>query len=180
MGPSILSILSSPLVGVVLLLVGLALAAWGARALSDRRREGAVGRLVAIDAGAPAVLASARYRLRGRPDALRQASDGRLVPVEVKSRRTPPSGPTRSHLVQVWAYCLLVEESTGRPPPIGLLRYADGEVRVRWDARARSELLALRAELAQPYDGRANPSPGRCARCRWVGVCDARALGAVG
>jgi CRISPR-associated exonuclease Cas4 len=169
------SVLGPPLAGLVLLLVGLALAAWGARALSDRRREAALGRLVAVDAGAPALLRSYRYRLQGRPDALRRSADGTVVPVELKSRATPRGGPARSHLVQVWAYCLLVEESTGRAPPFGVLRYADGEFRVRWDAAARTELLALRAELARPYDGRASPAPGKCARCPWVGVCDARA-----
>ena len=169
------SILTSPWAGLALLLAGLALAAWGARALSARRPDRALGRLVAVDAGAPAVLRSPRYRIQGRPDALRQASDGTVVPIEVKSRATPRGGPTRSHVVQVWAYCLLVEEGTGRPPAFGVLRYADGEFRVRWDAVARQELLALRAELARPYDGRASPSPGKCARCPWVAVCDARA-----
>ncbi|MGD0250795.1 MAG: PD-(D/E)XK nuclease family protein [Thermoplasmata archaeon] len=161
--------------GLFLLLMGLALTIWAARALSARRQDSALGRLVAVDAGAPATLRSYRYRIQGRPDSLRETSDGSLIPVEVKSRGSPRGGPVRSHLVQVWAYCLLVEESTGRAPPFGILRYADAEFRVRWDAPARQELLAIRAELARPYDGRANPSPARCARCPWVAVCDARA-----
>ncbi len=177
MGPFVLSLLGSPLGGVVLLLVGLFLAGWGARALSDRRRDGRLGKLVAVDAGSPVLLRSDRYRLQGRPDVLRRTSDGTVVPVEVKSRRSPRGGPSYSHLVQVWAYCLLVEETTGRTPPFGILRYADGEFRVRWDDPARKELLALREEVARPYDGRANPSPERCARCRWVEVCDVRARG---
>jgi CRISPR-associated exonuclease Cas4 len=171
----VLPILSSPLAGAVLLLIGLGLAVWGARALSARRQDAALGRLVAVDAGASAVLRSYRYRIQGRPDALRQATDGTVIPVEVKSRATPRGGPAHSHLVQVWAYCLLVEESTGRAPTFGVLRYSDGEFRVRWDGAARQELLAIRAELARPYDGRANPSPGKCRRCPWVAACDARA-----
>jgi CRISPR-associated exonuclease Cas4 len=169
------SFLTSPLVGLGVVVLGLGIAAWGLRALSDRRRDLALGRLVAVDAGAAATLRSYRYRIQGRPDALRRRADGTVVPVEVKSRGTPRSGPTPSHQVQVWAYCLLVEETTGRPPPFGILRYADGEFRVRWDAAARQELLAIRAQLAGPYDGRASPSPGKCARCRWVTGCDARA-----
>jgi CRISPR-associated exonuclease Cas4 len=169
------SVSDPELVAVALVLVGLGLAAWGARSLADRRKESALGPLVAVDAGAPATLRSERYRIQGRPDALRRLDDGRLVPVELKSRASPPQGPTRSHLVQVWAYCLLIEETTGRAPPFGVLRYADAEYRVRWDASARTELLAIRAELDRPYDGRANPSPARCARCPWVGGCDVRA-----
>lgn len=166
--------LNGPTVAVVLVLLGLLLAAWAVRSLSARRRDRALGALVAADAGSPAVLRSYRYRIQGRPDELRRTPAGRLVPVELKSRTAPPTGPPRSHLVQVGAYSLLVEEVTGRPPPFAVLRYADREIRVRWDAPARAELLALRRELERPYDGRANPSPGRCARCPWVGVCDVR------
>lgn len=168
--------LTSPtvLAGVVVV-VGLALAAWALRALSQRQNDALRGQLIAIDAGRPATLKSERYRLIGRPDELRRLSDGRVVPVELKSRSTPARGPTSSHVAQVRAYCLLVEETTGVAPPYGLLRYSDGEFRVRWDDRAREELLAVRAELLAPYDGRATPSRARCSRCPWAGVCDARA-----
>ena len=169
--------LTSPalLAGIIVAVSGLALAAWALRALSQRRTETHQGQLVAVDAGRPVTLRSERYRLVGRPDELRRLSDGRLVPVELKSRSTPPRGPAPSHVVQVRAYCLLVEEATGLLPPYGVLRYSDGEFRVRWDQRARDELLAVRSELLRPYDGHATPSRARCARCPWVRVCDARA-----
>lgn len=156
--------------------IGIGVCASAARALLARRHDRALGSLVAIDAGAPALLRSNRYRLSGRPDVLRRGSDGRVIPVELKSRATPARGPPRSHVVQVRVYCLLVEEATGVAPPFGVLRYSDGgEFRIRWDALARSELLALRAELDRPYDGRATPSRTKCAACPWWTVCDARA-----
>ncbi len=118
-------------------------------------------------------LSSPRFRIVGRPDELRVIPDGRWVPVELKSRSTPRSGPPLSHLVQVAAYCLLVEETTGRAPPYGLLRYGDGgELRIDWTPELRQRLLDLRRELALPYDGRALPSPGRCSRCAWRWACD--------
>ena len=169
------SLTGTTAVAAVVLVVGSALAVWATRVLAERRQDARRGTLIAVDAGRPATLRSERYRLVGRPDELRRRPDGQVVPVEFKSRATPPRGPTPSHVVQVRAYCLLVEEATGRSPPYGVLRYSDGEFRVRWDERARHELLALRAELLSPYDGRATPSPARCARCPWVGVCDARA-----
>lgn len=159
----------------VVAVVGVALAAWALRALSRRRDDSAGGRLVAVDAGRPVTLRSDRYGLVGRPDELRHLRDGRVIPVELKSRATPPRGPTPSHVVQVRAYCLLVEETTGVAPPYGVLRYSDGEFRIRWDDRARHELLSVRAELLRPYDGRATPSHVRCARCPWFLVCDVRA-----
>jgi CRISPR-associated exonuclease Cas4 len=164
----------SLLVGGVVAVAGLVLVAWALRALSERRRDNARGLLVAVDAGRPVTLRSDRYRLVGRPDELRRRRDGRVVPVELKSRSAPGNGPARSHAVQLWAYCLLVEEATGVPPPYGVLRYSDSEFRLRWDAEARRELLAVRSEIDRPYDGRATPSRARCARCPWVTGCDAR------
>ena len=168
--------LTSPVaLAAIAALAGLGLSVWALRALSQRREENLRGRLVAVDAGRPATLRSERYRLVGRPDELRRLPDGGVVPVELKSRSAPAGGPSPSHVVQVRAYCLLVEETTGVSPPYGILRYSDGEFRVRWDDRSRGELLAVRAELLSPYDGRATPSRARCLRCPWVGVCDARA-----
>ncbi|HXW67016.1 MAG TPA: PD-(D/E)XK nuclease family protein [Thermoplasmata archaeon] len=159
-------------------LAGLALAITAARALAARRREAAVGALVAIDAGAALTLRSPRYRLAGRPDEIRRLPDGRLVPIELKTRDAPARGPPPSHRVQLEAYLLLIEETTGRPPPYGLLRYGDGqEFRLPWTPIARAEVVRLRAALAEPYDGRATPSPAKCARCGWREVCDARAPG---
>jgi CRISPR-associated exonuclease Cas4 len=164
------------LAALAVLLAGAVVASAAVRSLLARHRDAALGSLVAIDAGAPMTLRSARYRLSGRPDLLRRLPDGRLVPIEIKSRPSPPAGPLPSHRVQVAVYCLLVEESTGVAPPFGVVRYSDGaEFRLRWDAVARANLLALRAEVDRPYDGRATPSYAKCARCGWRAVCDARA-----
>lgn len=158
------------------MVVGLGLFAGAARALLARGHDRRLGALVAVDAGDAVLLRSPRYRLSGRPDMLRRGRDGRTIPIELKSRPTPPRGPPPSHRAQVAAYCLLVEEATGVSPPFGVLRYSDGgEFRVPWDRPARAELLRLRAELDRPYDGRATPSPAKCAGCPWRAVCDARA-----
>lgn len=163
------------LVALAIVATGAALAWAAARSLLARRRESRLGPIVAADAGAPMTLRSARYRLSGRPDLVRRLPDGRLVPIEIKSRAPPPAGPLPSHRVQVAAYCLLIEEATGRSPPFGIVRYGDGsEFEVRWDAAARARLLALRAEIDRPYDGRATPSAAKCGRCGWRTVCDAR------
>jgi CRISPR-associated exonuclease Cas4 len=159
-----------------LLLLGAAIVAAAVRALLARRREAALGALVAVDAGAPMTLHSTRYRISGRPDLVRRLPDGRRVPIELKSRPAPPAGPRPSHRIQVAVYCLLLEESSGVAPPFGVVRYGDGvEFRIPWNAAARAEILRLRAELDRPYDGRATPSAAKCARCGWRAVCDVRA-----
>jgi CRISPR-associated exonuclease Cas4 len=151
----------------------------GVGALVRTRQQRRAGRLLRADLPYEPgrLLRSPRYHLSGRPDELRELRDGRWVPVEIKSRSTPSGGPPASHRVQLAAYCLLVEETTGRSPPFGLLRYGDGgEFRIEWTPALRQELLALRRELAGPYDGRARPSPGRCSRCTWRVSCDRAAL----
>ncbi len=163
-------------VGLVLTFVVLATVSGAVllRLLKDRR----LGRFVSADDGhaTPVTLRSERLRLSGRPDELRRHRDGSLVPVEFKSRERPAHGPADSHVVQVEAYCLLIEEETGAPPPFGVLRYRAGaEVRVPWNDAARTEVGRLIGEVREPYDGRASPSPRKCARCRWYDGCDVRA-----
>ncbi len=160
---------------LALVVGGVAVALLAGRALARRRAERRHGRLESVDLGGGREVASARWRLVGRPDAIRRTRDGRAVPVEVKSRPAPRGGPAYSHLVQVWAYCLLLEDAEGRAPPMGVLRYADREFEVPWDHAARSELLRLRRAIDARYDGRATPSPAKCAHCPWRLGCDARA-----
>lgn len=137
----------------------------------DRAPGGAVTPTIARIASVP-TLVSARYRLRGRPDELRRASDGRLIPVEIKSALTPRGGPQASHRAQLLAYCLLVEEQTHLPPPYGILCYGDGrEFRITWDAAARAEVLAGLARLGGLYMGEADPSPVKCLRCGFRSLC---------
>ncbi len=156
-------------------LLGVVLLAGALVGLRRRARERRAGALVRVETDGPALLRSERYRLVGRPDELRAQPDGALVPVELKRRPLPRGGAFYSHTVQLWGYCLLVEEATGRSPPFALLRYRDGEVIVPWNAAARQALLALRRDALRPYDGRADPSPGKCARCVWAPRCDASA-----
>ena len=154
----------------------LAAALWSIWEWSRSRRY---GRLLAVDPGSGrgVTLRSSRWRLSGTPDELRQRSDGRVVPVEWKRRVSPERGPFPSHVAQVWAYCLLVEENYGSPPPYGVLRYGDGvEFEVPWDSGTRRELLQLRRAMTLRYRGEATPSPGRCRGCRFRLGCDARAL----
>jgi CRISPR-associated exonuclease Cas4 len=157
----------------VLMLAGGGAALWGSH--QQRRSGGLLGTDLPSRRGTR--LRSSRLRIAGRPDELRVLRDGRWVPVELKSRSTPRPGPPPSHRVQIGVYCLLVEETTGRPPPYGVLRYGDGaEFRIEWTPEFRNQILDLRREIAAPYDGRALPSPARCSRCAWRLSCDRAAV----
>ena len=121
-------------------------------------------------------LFSARYGLTGTPDYIVSTPRG-LVPVEVKPTRAD-SEPRESHLLQVLAYCLLLEETEGKKPPYGLLRYSTDTFKVDYNSQTRAHLLEAmeqlrRTALEEEWQvGRNHDVPGRCRACGYRGVCD--------
>jgi CRISPR-associated exonuclease Cas4 len=140
------------------------------------------GRLVYADTTrwrrAERPLFSRTHRLTGRPDYL--VGRGReVIPVEVKSRRAPAGGPYTAHILQLAAYCLLVEEAYQRPPPYGLILYADdaGDVyKIDYTPALKEELLAyldeMRLALAEGDAPRDHDQVARCRACGYRGACD--------
>ncbi len=112
------------ILGVVFLL---ALLVW-AHACRRILQSGVSGRVVYQDTDRRRAierpLVSFRYGLNGKPDYLVQPAGG-LIPVELKSRGCPPSGPHVSEAAQLTAYCVLVEDSLGETPSHGIIQYAD-------------------------------------------------------
>jgi CRISPR-associated exonuclease Cas4 len=127
-------------------------------------------------------LLSRRFGLVGRPDYLVQVAAGGktiTVPVEVKSRKRPRTLP-EGHLLQLAAYCLLVEDRFQTPPPYGLLRYADATVKIPFTPQLRSQLLqtveAMRQAQSAPEVARNHKEPNRCRRCGYQLGCGTQAL----
>ena len=138
------------------------------------------GRVIYADTGAwnrcDKPLFSGRHLLTGRPDYL--VDDGRTqIPVEVKSTVCPPS-PYRSHVLQLAAYCLLVEGEVGRPPPCGIIKYHDQAYAVEYTEQLRAQLLSVLAEMRQDLaaddvdPNHANPN--RCRSCGYRDECEER------
>ena len=125
-------------------------------------------------------LVSETLELVGRPDYLIE-SEGGVVPVEVKSANCPANGrPYDSHLAQLAAYCLLVEDVLGATVPYGLVKYRDREVRVEYTDEMREQALALIDDMKEAmYDysveglevHRSHDEPRRCAACSLRDVC---------
>ncbi len=114
-------------------------------------------------------LVSRRYNLTGRPDYLVRTKEG-IVPVEVKSTRTPAGGrPYDSHVMQLAAYCLLAEDVLGARVPYGIIRYADDEVTVDYTPELRDELLTLLEEMREAREAadvhRSHDDWRRCKGC---------------
>jgi CRISPR-associated exonuclease Cas4 len=149
------------------------------RSGTARRETGlGVGRVTYVDTGAwdrcERPLFSSRHALTGRPDYLVRLREG-VVPVEVKSG-TAPRQPYRAHILQLAAYCILVEEQEGRAPPHGIIKYADRAFEVDYTPGLRAELLdtldAIRRNLHARDVDRDHDEPARCQGCGYRGRCD--------
>jgi len=163
---------------LILLALGLLMLWLGRR---KRARSGLPqGRVIYADTGGwdrlDRPLFSHELLLTGKPDYL--VADGAdLIPVEVKSNRAP-NQPYQSHLLQLAAYCLLVEECYGRKPPYGIIKYADRAFEVDYAPGLEQELLAtldhMRADLADGGASRNHDEPHRCRACGHRSRCDQR------
>jgi CRISPR-associated exonuclease Cas4 len=133
------------------------------------------GRLIYADTGQWSEVAqpyfSKQHRLTGKPDYLVDTGDG-LVPVEVKHTAAPQGGQAyESHVMQLAAYCLLVEESHGNRPPYGLIRYVDATVQIEYTPALRQHVLDLLEDMrASCKLQEVKRSHGDRTRCRACGV----------
>ncbi len=93
------------------------------------------------------ILEAKSLRLYGKPDYIIQNSDG-LIPVEVKTGRTPQREPYLNHIMQLMAYCYLTEETYGKRPRGGILKYPDKEYKLQYtDAAKKSVEIAVKEIL---------------------------------
>lgn len=127
------------------------------------------------------LLESPSLGVRGQLDAVRRR-DGRWIPYEHKRGRAcrddgGKPGPWPSDKVQLAAYAMLLEESTGQAITEGRVRYHADKVTVRVpiDEGARDEVRAaikrareLRSQIERPP---LSPDERRCARCSLAPVC---------
>lgn len=119
-------------------------------------------------------LFSQELGLTGKPDYLVE-QNGRIIPVEVKTGRTPEA-PYDSHIFQVAAYCLLVEKTYGKRPPYGIIHYSNRDFAVDYTPLLESSLLDLLAELGRDETRtniqRSHDDAARCRKCGFRKVCD--------
>lgn len=112
--------------------------------------------------------------LTGKPDYLVE-ENGKVIPVEVKSGWAPPE-PHEGHIYQLLAYCLLVERTTGKRPPYGILRYRNRSFAVDYTREAERELIRLLDEMHEASyareQHRSHEDPPRCLRCGYRSNCE--------
>lgn len=169
-----------PLV-LVLFLLFLAAALWF-RGREMRQESGLpAGNVIYTDTGAwrpnSDVLHAAGLRLVGKPDYLVEQNDGTIIPVEIKSSLAPDT-PWEGQVLQLAAYCLLVEENYGVRPPYGILQYKDRAFAVDYTGELEADLLDvlddMRAAREEDDPEPDHDDPRRCRACGVRAACDHR------
>ena len=112
--------------------------------------------------------------LVGKPDYLVE-SEGSIIPVEVKSSWAPPS-PRDGHILQLAAYCYLVEQTTGKRPPYGLLHYRNRTFSIEFtpglEENLKGMLETIHGEERKKNVARSHEFANRCAACGYKSICD--------
>ncbi|MCA9983630.1 MAG: Dna2/Cas4 domain-containing protein [Anaerolineales bacterium] len=115
--------------------------------------------------------------LVGKPDYIVEQEDGLLIPVEVKSAPAPRA-PRESHVLQLAAYCLLVESNFGVRPTHGILQYQDQAFAIDFSEELEEDLLDILAEMQQDKRARDvdrdHEDWRRCSRCGLRQSCNQR------
>lgn len=134
------------------------------------------GKIEYIDMDESKVFKSDKYGLSGRPDYIIKIDD-KVIPVEEKLGRTP-RGPLFSHILQIAAYCLLIEETSGTRPPYGLLKYPEHEHEIEYNDDLKKVLLEKLAEMRKSLETgnvhRNHDRPGKCRSCSRREICPER------
>jgi CRISPR-associated exonuclease Cas4 len=166
-------------VALLLLAIGVILLAASSRLV--RKTGMPRGQIAYADASGQAQepFISKRLLMAGKPDYLMKDRNGDLIPVEVKSSNAPRAGrPYESHLMQLAAYFLLLEDVLERPVPYGLIRYRNRTLRVANTDELRARLMDVIAQMrrlmARDVARRNHNRPQRCSRCSVAHACDER------
>ena len=113
--------------------------------------------------------------LRGRPDQI-VIIEGEFIPVEQKTGKVPKK-PHASHRLQLLAYISLVETSTKKSPPYGVLRYGDEDVhQVFWDQYSKQHLqdsiIEVQRLMVEGGAKRNHEREGKCRNCSRRYACN--------
>jgi CRISPR-associated exonuclease Cas4 len=117
-----------------------------------------------------------RFGLIGRPDYLIKRNDV-VIPVEVKSGRVH-SHPHPGDVMQLAAYCLLMEGYFGIRPPHGVLRYANQTFQIDFTPSIENKLMDVIADLRRSDHfrtvNRSHEISAKCAGCGYRSLCKQR------
>lgn len=134
------------------------------------------GELVYEDAdGQGEPLSSSAHPLAGKPDYVVKLPDGRPVPIELKPGVHDATAPYSNHIIQVAAYCLILEDYFEQAPTHGILRYADREFTVEYTPALKKKVIRLLTEMAKCSEKESPPLTKqrvtKCRACTFQPIC---------
>ena len=92
--------------------------------------------------------------------------DAYYVPVEQKTSNI--TKPAFSHVIQVTAYCMIVEDLKGMYPPYGILKYKKHEFKIPYEKRWKNLVLKLRDDLASDRQrNKAHRNHNKVFKCKY-------------
>jgi CRISPR-associated exonuclease Cas4 len=134
--------------GLALALLALFVALWARDLWADTGLP--AGKVMYSDTGTwypqNSPLIDRRLGLAGKPDYLVEEAGGQIIPVEVKSRNAPKK-PLQGHVMQLAAYCALVESAYQVRPAYGILQYADRAFSIAFTSELEQDLHYLLNEM---------------------------------
>ncbi len=123
----------------------------------------------------PKPLYAPELELVGKPDYIVKDERGCVIPLEFKSGNAP-THPWDSHIVQLSAYCYLIERHFSQRPPYGIIRYQNKSFTIPYTAELESQLLTVIQEMRMvertQSAQRSHNQPARCRGCGYSQICD--------
>ena len=115
-----------------------------------------------------------KYPLSGKPDYVILSPEGAPIPVELKLS-SDAQEPQRSHIMQLAAYFVILEDLYETPPPYGLLRYAGHEFTIQNTESLKRKVLRRLVEMEQCDEGRppalTRQTASKCRVCPFQPIC---------
>lgn len=171
-------------IGLLLISLTLFLMLWNERRAQTRRlieeHERALdlpeGELVYEDIdGLGEALTSDQVPLLGKPTYVVKQADGRLTPIEVKNTELNELKPASQHVLQIAAYCLILEDYAELPPLYGIVRYSDREFEVEYTPALRKKVIRTLEEMALCNEQQPPPlqkqKVTKCRACIFQPIC---------
>jgi CRISPR-associated exonuclease Cas4 len=116
--------------------------------------------------------------LTGKPDYVVE-NGGEIIPVEIKSNIIK-SRPYDSHILQLAAYCRLIETGFAKRPGYGVLHYPNRTYKIKYTDRLESQLMELvdsiRVKSGRGEGHRSHQSAAKCKGCGYTAICEERLI----
>jgi len=115
------------------------------------------------------------YKLIGKPDYIIY-KEGSIIPVEIKSSKLTMHKPYTSHLIQLIAYCYLIEQTYSFTPPYGELHYPNKQFKIFYHLKNKKFLLdtlqLIQRKKKEKTINRNHNNLAKCSHCGYRSICD--------